>query len=290
MLREARRGRLTAEFRNKIGWLCGNLFSRVDTPDWNDKHPNVDDTKHAEALLRSIDGDGKQFWIPQSWVDAAARAGVDLKGTSREQAIEVLRQHAPPEPMKIGLERVRAISLQLLAVEQANKLKELLPTDEFFLSDVTNHLAAHVESLTGIGAGDIRPRIAEDTSIIRATTQDAFLAAKAFLETDRNAAITKCQEMLSRRKVPRSVAEAIRAIVKAASGDEWPRSAARLAALEDQVLYPETIIARLAPTIQKLQNVPELKTIEKLASRLGNDQEFISLFRANPLAVPISSD
>lgn len=35
-LREARRGRLRPEFQAKLGWLIGNLYSRVGTEDWSD--------------------------------------------------------------------------------------------------------------------------------------------------------------------------------------------------------------------------------------------------------------
>ena len=33
-LHDARCGRLAAEFQGKLGWLMGNLFSRVGTKDW----------------------------------------------------------------------------------------------------------------------------------------------------------------------------------------------------------------------------------------------------------------
>ena len=34
LLRKARCGRLDTEYRNKLGWLKGNLYSRVDSTDW----------------------------------------------------------------------------------------------------------------------------------------------------------------------------------------------------------------------------------------------------------------
>src|SRR5207247_8080250 len=45
VLKAARCGRLRAEFRNKLGWLTGNLYSRVDTPDWADEDGGAEASK-----------------------------------------------------------------------------------------------------------------------------------------------------------------------------------------------------------------------------------------------------
>lgn len=53
----ARRGRLHPEFANKLGWLCGNLHSRVGIRDWKE---NEEDQKMASEIKRTMldDGDG----------------------------------------------------------------------------------------------------------------------------------------------------------------------------------------------------------------------------------------
>lgn len=55
LLMDSRCGRMQGEFANKLGWLSGNLFSRVATPDWNDQEGDTNAaSKQAKQLLRFI--------------------------------------------------------------------------------------------------------------------------------------------------------------------------------------------------------------------------------------------
>ncbi len=55
LLCQARCGRLSAEYANKLGWLSGNLYSRIATPDWEDQEHDKDaSAKLAKAYLNRI--------------------------------------------------------------------------------------------------------------------------------------------------------------------------------------------------------------------------------------------
>ena len=45
----ARQGRLKPEFANKLGWLVGNLYSRVGTPDWPRKELSARIREHLKS-------------------------------------------------------------------------------------------------------------------------------------------------------------------------------------------------------------------------------------------------
>ena len=54
-IKKARRGRLGAQFRNKLGWLTGNLYSRVDTPDWPETVGKEDADTKIDKIFDDID-------------------------------------------------------------------------------------------------------------------------------------------------------------------------------------------------------------------------------------------
>lgn len=50
MLQDCRCGRLEPEFVAKLGWLAGNLYSRVATPDWEDKERDKECFKQTGSV------------------------------------------------------------------------------------------------------------------------------------------------------------------------------------------------------------------------------------------------
>lgn len=72
VLQEASRGRLAAEFRSNLGWLVGNLYSRVGTQDWSEPPERRKDLKWLiKEWLDVGDGPYGPLWVPETWVVAA---------------------------------------------------------------------------------------------------------------------------------------------------------------------------------------------------------------------------
>jgi len=103
----ARRGRLTAEFRAKLGWLIGNLYSRPATRDWRDFAEGQQQVTRMvnEALQdRREDGQGP-MWIDGEVAAAAQKENLSLKSLdanalrrfktkpSKDKAIEEIARH-----------------------------------------------------------------------------------------------------------------------------------------------------------------------------------------------------
>lgn len=113
-LKAARKGKLTPEFRAKLGWLIGNLYARPATPDWGDK---VGGKNSCDALIRQYIAEAR--WVEDEIVDRAKKDGIDLAAASPE-SLEALR---PPSKIE------RALS------ELEEELKRVAP--EFDASTVT---------------------------------------------------------------------------------------------------------------------------------------------------------
>jgi hypothetical protein len=97
ILMNARRGRLSKEFVSKLGWLTGNLFSRVGTPDWDKKKLD----KLINLFLESNPyetSDNLPIWLSKSLITEAEKNGVNVKGIERNKVISTLEQYAPPTP------------------------------------------------------------------------------------------------------------------------------------------------------------------------------------------------
>lgn len=131
-LRRARCGSLDTEYRNKLGWLTGNLYSRVDTTDWADQPGGKATLKELVDKLIEGEGEGKNIWVPDPWLQVAKGKQIDIGSLARDAILPTLKKEAPPSPQTIALERVRERAVQVLGEfneKQADRLVELIKTD-----------------------------------------------------------------------------------------------------------------------------------------------------------------
>lgn len=109
---KARSGRLTSEFQSRLGWIVGNLYSRVATRDW----PIGKTNELVNGVIESSIAAGKgPFWLGKDIVEEAKRKAFKVEG---RKAMEVMR-----EMTQIKLKKKKEI-----AIEQViNVLKEVIP-------------------------------------------------------------------------------------------------------------------------------------------------------------------
>ena len=93
----ARSGRLSPPFQSKLGWLIGNLFSRIATPDW----PKTKLKEMIEETLE-ISNDPKNLpqWITRKNVKEADKKGVNIEGLTRKEILKTLEEHTPIPPLE----------------------------------------------------------------------------------------------------------------------------------------------------------------------------------------------
>lgn len=118
---KGRQGRLEGAFENKLGWLTGNLYSRVGTPDWDEmgSGPRPSHTMAAKLLENAVGSEDR--WVTTASLRSAEKAGARLAELGAEEAIEQLKEHAPPSPEEALSRQLWAISCQTWArrVKQA---------------------------------------------------------------------------------------------------------------------------------------------------------------------------
>jgi len=126
LLQGARRGRLTGQFRNKLGWLVGNLYSRVGTPDWTDQE---DGEKKLNQLIKSLIDSDLYTWVSKSMINAAQKAGICIDDMSPDKVMSTLEKYKPI-PFKEQIADA--------AKEEINKIVSRLP--DTIMEDISNEL------------------------------------------------------------------------------------------------------------------------------------------------------
>jgi hypothetical protein len=288
VLRDARRGRLEAEFRNKLGWLCGNLFSRIATPDWNEASRIPDASRRqAESLLASIDGGDREFWIPETWVDSAKKAGVSFEGKTKNELVRLLRQHAPPEPLEAAFARGRTVALRIIAAEQANAMKDALGDDAAFRSAIVEHLFGLVEELGDIDPAGVGENIRGTEPITGSASQAAFPVIRFFLETQSDRPLSELAASLRTVGIQRPTVRALESVIKTLVAKSADGVEVRLDRLIGCDLFSNVAVDIIVEHVRSLAQTTASAAVEKLVSRLRNDQQFSKLLQASPpLSLP----
>jgi hypothetical protein len=96
VLMRARKGRLGPEFRGKLGWLLGNLYSRAASPDWSDVEGGKKQVQQLidKHLVEQFPGAGP-VWIDDALVEAAKSVGVVFEKRDPNELLNELEKHRP---------------------------------------------------------------------------------------------------------------------------------------------------------------------------------------------------
>lgn len=136
VIRRARRGRLDSEFRSKLGWLVGNLYSRIGTQDWSDEPDREKELKKLiKQFLDSAEAVDGPKWVPASWVQAAQQKGVKVDKLPRESITGVLESHKPQPPKEQAIEHVvRVVRTVLTDIDEGAmaRIENRLKNDQLF--------------------------------------------------------------------------------------------------------------------------------------------------------------
>lgn len=135
ILARNRSGGLQEQFQSKLGWLLGNLFSRVATIDWD---PSV-----CKEMIRSF-LDGSEYvsaqrphWVAKDNVNLATQANADIQGKTLAEIVSIIEQHRRKPPRKVAIERVVALVAEVLpntSEQQLTRIQQRLSGDGIFTS------------------------------------------------------------------------------------------------------------------------------------------------------------
>jgi hypothetical protein len=135
VIMKARRGSLSPEFRGKLGWLVGNLYSRIGTQDWTESQQRQAELKRlVDDVLTERDLNSPK-WVKESWIRAAQARGLDLSQIPLENFMVQIEQHKPPTAKEATIEHTLRVIKELIpGIEDTilQKIHNRLQNDQAF--------------------------------------------------------------------------------------------------------------------------------------------------------------
>jgi hypothetical protein len=138
-LEQSRMGRLAQEFRPKLGWLVGNLYSRVGTQDWSDpaeRRDKIDEL--VERILTPPSKDNQPIWIQKKQIKAAEKGGIKIGDLNRDNIVDQLAKYKPQSKKEVAATVSKEV-LQKLLLDPGwlvNKFSYRLRSDPKFADSV----------------------------------------------------------------------------------------------------------------------------------------------------------
>ena len=130
----ARQARLDPIFQNKLGWLVGNLYSRVATRAWDEVQRKELD-KMVDGALYGGSETLRPTWVSRDCVELAERNGVVLESLQRGDIKAVLDRHKPIPPKEQAISHIKHVAKKMLPAltdEELNRLANRLRNDASF--------------------------------------------------------------------------------------------------------------------------------------------------------------
>ena len=154
ILVEARRLHLENEYANKLGWLAGNLFSRIATKDWEEQQGHAKASEEqCNRLLASISEKDDQNWIPSSWLEAAKKNGKDLTKIDPSIMRSELDAIKPPTAIESAATVITSVAEKTIANSKLQEIQARLAESTGFCEHVAEHFANVFADL--INAGEV---------------------------------------------------------------------------------------------------------------------------------------
>lgn len=131
----ARSGRLAEPFQSKLGWLIGNLFSRVATQDW--KEPVKKAMVRAFLEPSEYVGASQPHWASRQQFRFAEKAKVEIAGKSVDEVVACLAAHKPIPPKQTAIDQAVSTIKEVvtgISDEQLEVIRNRLASDQVFES------------------------------------------------------------------------------------------------------------------------------------------------------------
>jgi len=267
LLTGARCGRVHGEFANKLGWLSGNLFSRVATPDWEDQENDENaSSKQAKALLELVTERNGQNWVSEEWIKEAKKKAVDLDNLTPANAYSKLEPHAPPEPIEVVIQRMDAIGREIMAERE---VRVSLRRSEEFLRAFAESAVGAVSLLSNGQRGEVAKDLVADGAFCEAVSQAVSSEAKKqFKRLPTDPVTALCEALSAQQGTIRPVLDRLRAVTSSTIG------AGDLSTLETDIraahLFSPDVLEHVRAIVSAIES-EHAERLQQMAARLRND-------------------
>ncbi|RJQ14427.1 hypothetical protein C4553_01065 [Candidatus Parcubacteria bacterium] len=134
---DARCGRLSELFQPKLGWMVGNLYSRVGVPDWKEKStdPDIEEKLLNQILSSTTSSSIRQepLWIKTKVFNKIKKDYPDFEKLPLAEQEKLVQQYLPPPPKEIAIDQIATIIKKVyptISDDVLKKIKSHLTNDE----------------------------------------------------------------------------------------------------------------------------------------------------------------
>lgn len=280
IVQEARLGRLRPSFRNKLGWLTGNLYSRVDTPDWPEVIGKPAASKKVDKIFKDLDESANNHWVSRPLFQLTLSKQPDIVALPKEQLLPALQAHAPRPPLEAALKRLKDLTtplLELITLADLEKASQQMRTNRGYAQLVADAaLIATRKQFNGPTAIAFWDHLAADTRLPELVAKWMAELAKVFMTTRVQKGYPAFLAIYGERPIFDNEWLSVLMENAAASG---------IAEAEFDQLTP--LLLEIKPTLAMrdcvrtvLQAAAAGNLATRLASRLASDGEFRGAFAA----------
>lgn len=288
VLTNARCGRVMPEFAAKLGWLTGNLFARVATPDWDEKEGKNSAKGIAKAMLDSASETDGRNWVSEKWLEAARKANANLAALDRKSAFDVLRSHAPSEPLDVIAERIEKVSREVLIAEQAPKLRNMVRDDVEFMESIANCVTQIVAAFHGqVNLEELAINLRDNAGFREAIANQVQTTMKQASRDQLNSPVeATCSALKSTNGLIPLGLKAVKQIL-AENGVLEPDLVSIESRLKESMLYGDVAFQRLQVIAAHVFSDGAFERIQKVIGRIRNDQHVKNALWPQQLSVAL---
>ncbi len=286
VLTSARHGRIAPEFAAKLGWLTGNLYARVATPDWDEKAGKNSAKEIAKRMLESVSEPDGRNWISGKWLEAARKAEADFSSLDGKSAFDALKAHAPSEPLDVITDRIEKVSREVLIAEQAPKIRDMVRGDVDFMSSVANSVIQIVAGFSRqLNLEELAMQLRDNAGFREAIANQVQSTMKQASRDQWNKpAEATCAALKSTAGLIPPGLKAVNQIL-VANGILESDQASIESRLKESMLYGEVAVQRLRVIIDPLFSDGTIERIQKVVGRIRNDQDVRNALRPQQLSI-----
>jgi hypothetical protein len=130
-LLKSRMGRLSSEFQPKLGWMVGNLYSRVGVTDWKEAPEKGFDEKKLISEILSFDRD-KPLWLDSRIYSKILKSKPDFMQLSQSEQDKLIKEHLPLPPEEKIIEIIASTisNTAKIKAEQLEAIKHKLKNND----------------------------------------------------------------------------------------------------------------------------------------------------------------
>ncbi len=267
LLMDARCGRVQGEYANKLGWLSGNLFSRVATRDWGERENDEKaSSKQATVLLKEVTEKNGENWVSEGWIKEATRSKIALENLTPANAYSQLKPHAPPEPIEVVIQRLNSIGRELMA---ERKVKISLQQSKEFLHSFAVSIVGVVNALSDKQRREVSQNLVTDSTFCERISQAvSSIAKKEFKGLPDNPIGTLCKVLSSQQGLIKPVFDQLHAVIGTVVDAKALSSLKK--EIEEAHLFSADVLEHVHAAISPIES-EYTDTFQQMASRLRND-------------------